>query len=598
MRQRRTSDFALIKRLLSHAGPYRALILGTFAFGLLATPLALLTPLPIKIAIDSILGSVPLPHYLDVVLPAGIAGSTTALLIFTAALLVAITLLRELHSLGQKILETYAGQKLNLKFRADIFQHVQRLALSYHDTVGSSHSLYRIQYDAPSIEYVTIRGLIPTATAIFKIVTIFGVMAAIDIELALIALLVSPPLVFLYRFYRQGLRSRWGDVKELESSAMSVLQESLGAIRVVKAFGKEDRQRDRFMTHSNESISARLRATWADGSYSVFMSLVTAGGTAAILFIGVRHVQSDVLTLGNLILIMSYLGELYRPLKTLGRQAGTLQAHLASAERVFAVLDADPEVHEKANAIALPRAVGRVEFRDVSFKYDRDSLVLRGVSLAVPAGCRVGIAGESGVGKTTFVSLLTRFYDPSDGAIMLDDVDLRDYRLKDLRNQFAIVLQEPVLFSGSIAENIAYGLEDANQDQVIEAARRANAHDFITALPEGYETLVGERGMKLSGGERQRIAVARAFLKDSPILILDEPTSSVDVKTEAVILEAMERLMEGRTTFMIAHRLTTLSNCDLLLFIEGGRVSQVSADVDKTLETIVSSARGDLVGER
>jgi ATP-binding cassette subfamily B protein len=253
----------------------------------------------------------------------------------------------------------------------------------------------------------------------------------------------------------------------------------------------------------------------------------------------------------------------------------TLQNSLASAERAFTLLDEVPEVAEAAHPVRLDRAVGRVAFRKVSFGYDDSALVLDDVSFEVPPGSRVGFAGATGAGKTTLVSLLTRFYDPTSGAILLDDIDLRDYDLADLRNQFGIVLQEPVLFSTSIAENIAYARPEATAEEIEEAARAANAHDFICALPDGYETVVGERGMRLSGGERQRVSIARAFLKDAPILILDEPTSSVDVRTEAGIIDAMQRLMHGRTTFMIAHRLSTLDACDLLFEVEAGGLTQL-----------------------
>jgi len=291
-----------------------------------------------------------------------------------------------------------------------------------------------------------------------------------------------------------------------------------------------------------------------------------------VLYLGVRHVQTGVLTLGQLVLIMSYLAQLYAPLKTLSSKLAKLQGSLASAERAFELLDQEAEVVERPGARHVHRARGAVELSEVAFSYDGRRRALDGISFAVEEGTRVGIAGRTGAGKTTLTNLLMRFYDPAEGRVLLDGVDLRDYDLEDLRRQFAIVLQEPVLFSTSIGENIAYALPGAHLHEIVSAARAANAHDFIAVLPDGYDTLVGERGMKLSGGERQRISLARAFLKDAPILILDEPTSSVDMKTEAQIMEAMERLMRGRTAFLIAHRLSTLDGCDLLLRMEGGRL--------------------------
>jgi ATP-binding cassette subfamily B protein len=351
------------------------------------------------------------------------------------------------------------------------------------------------------------------------------------------------------------------------------VQEGLSAIRVVKAFGQEDRESERFLERADKSLRANVGATLVAASFSIFTGLIMGTGTAAVLFVGVRLVQADALTLGDLILVMGYLGALYAPLNTLSQSPATLQASLASAERAFLLLDEVPDVVERKGARPLAHARGAVAFRDVSFAYRKDHPVLHDVSFEIEPGTRVGISGTTGAGKSTLMNLLTRFYDPTVGQVLLDGVDIRDYKLADLREQFAIVLQEPVLFSTSIAENIAYARPDASEEEVVEAAKAANAHEFIAVLPHGYESKVGERGLSLSGGERQRISLARAFLKDAPILILDEPTSSVDTKTEAVIMDAMERLMQGRTVFMIAHRLGTLANCDVRMEIEDGRVT-------------------------
>jgi ATP-binding cassette subfamily B protein len=269
---------------------------------------------------------------------------------------------------------------------------------------------------------------------------------------------------------------------------------------------------------------------------------------------------------------MAYLSQLYGPLRTIGKNSASLQGYFTSAERAFALLDRAPDVVERHDARPLRRAIGGLAFRHVSFAYEKNHPILSDLSFEVPAGARVGIAGRTGVGKTTMLSLVTRFYDPDAGQILLDGVDVREYKVADLRNQFAIVLQEPVLFSTSVAENIAYGRPEASEEEIIHAARLADAHDFVVRLPDGYQTRVGERGMRLSGGERQRISLARAFLKDAPILLLDEPTSSVDIKTESNIIDAIERLMHGRTTFIVAHRLSTLSNCEIRLEVQDGRI--------------------------
>jgi ATP-binding cassette subfamily B protein len=278
------------------------------------------------------------------------------------------------------------------------------------------------------------------------------------------------------------------------------------------------------------------------------------------------------LSLGALTVVISYLARLYEPLKMVTRKVSTIQNSLASAQRSFEILDQVPEITDRPNALPLERARGEIWFESVSFSYDGVQPILEDVSFSVPAGARVGILGPTGAGKTTLVSLLMRFYDPTSGAIRLDGVDLRDYRVADLRKQFALVLQEPVLFSTTIEENIAYGRPEATPGEVRSAAEQAGAHQFVSELPDGYDTLVGERGMRLSGGERQRISLARAFLKNAPILILDEPTSSVDTATETMIIDSMRRLSEGRTSFMIAHRLTTLDSCDVFVEVKNGRV--------------------------
>jgi len=388
------------------------------------------------------------------------------------------------------------------------------------------------------------------------------------------------------------LRRQSRETKQLESAALAVVQEVLASLRVVKAFGQEDREQERYVDRSVQGMRARVRYTVTEGGLGLLLGMTTALGTAAVLWIGVRNIQGGTLTLGSLLLVMGYLAALYGPLNTLSRTTTGLQSHLASAERAYELLDQEPDVYDRPGSRSLGRARGSVAFRNVSFAYDGAGEVLHALSFEVPAGLRVGVAGRTGAGKTTLANLLTRFYDPSAGEIKLDGVDLRDYRLADLRNQFAIVLQEPVLFSTSICENIAYARPDASEGEIIEAARAANAHDFIAALPEGYDTQVGERGMSLSGGERQRIALARAFLKDAPILIMDEPTSSVDIKTETMIMEAMERLMHGRTTFIIAHRLTTLEACDLLLVIEDGRLAGIRTDVPAAVKAALD--RGEL----
>src|SRR5256712_9615308 len=573
-RSGRVGDVALYRRVLEQARPYRLHFALLFGLGLLASPIALLTPVPLRIVVDSVIGGRPVPPLVRRFPPAAAVATPGAVLVVALGLLVLVAALNQAQQLAGTLLRTWVGERLALDIRSRIVDHVQRLSLIYHDSRGTPDSLYRIQYDAPAIQNILVDGAIPFITAAMTLTTMIVVTARLDWPLALVALGVCPVLLVLSRAYRGRMRRQSRHVKKLEASALAVAHETLGALRVVKAFGQEARETARFVGRSREGMMARLRLALMEGRFGVLVGLTTAAGTAAVLFIGVQHVRAGTLTLGQLLMVLGYLGQLYDPLKTISRKAAGIQSYLASAERVFALLDEPFDVPERAAARPLTRARGAVTFRDVSFAYDgeREEAVLRDVSFDLRAGARVAVAGATGAGKSTLLNLLTRFYDPTAGAILLDGIDLRDYRVADLRNQFAIVLQEPLLFSTTIGENIAYGRPGASAAEIARAAAAAGAHDFIVRLPRGYETPVGERGLQLSGGERQRVALARAFLKDAALLILDEPTSSVDAKTESAILDAMDRLMEGRTAFLITHRERALAGCDARLQLERGRL--------------------------
>lgn len=591
MNKKKICNSELYRRLFLEVRPYYRHLGGLLLVTLLSTPLSLLTPLPLKIAVDSVIGSHSVPPFLQAVLPDAVTRSSNAILIFVIVLTIGIALLSGIQRLGSSLLRTYTGEKLTLEFRTKLFRHVQRLSVSYHDTRGTADSTYRIQYCAPGIQWLAVDGVIPfIATGL----TLFGmiyIIAVLDWQLAVVAVAISPVLYLGARTFNPRLRNQWGQITHLDSSAFSVVQEALSALRVVKAFGQEEREQERFVRHSSESFLARVRAAWSEGGFGLLVAITTASGTAAVLFLGVHHVQSGTLTLGDLMLVMAYLTQLFGPLASLGDMAVLAQRSLASAERAFALLDEEADVIESKNAVPLSRASGGISFRDVCFAYNGDNPVLSDISLKIKPGTRVGIMGMTGGGKSTLVSLLTRFHDPTRGQILLDGVDLRDYKLADLRNQFGIVLQDSILFSTSIAENIAYARPGASPEEIVGAAKAAHAHEFISCLPDGYNTLVGERGMQLSGGQRQRIALARAFLKDAPILILDEPTSSIDIKTEREIIEVMERLSIGRTVFIIAHRLSTLKHCDLLLGIEKGRLTFMRSDVSTAIgDTAVVAA--------
>jgi ABC-type multidrug transport system fused ATPase/permease subunit len=345
-------------------------------------------------------------------------------------------------------------------------------------------------------------------------------------------------------------------------------------LRVIVAFNRENHEYERFRDQGDQAVDARVRLTVRQTVFKLGVSLVTASGTALVLGVGAQQVLQGRLTVGQLLVLISYIAAVYKPLETISSTINMIQEKLISAEMALGLLDHIPEVIERPEAVTLPRVTGAVSFRDVSFSYSGRGQTLDAISFDVRAGETVAIVGPTGAGKSTLVSLLPRFYDPADGLISVDGVDLRDVTLSSLRGQISIVLQEPLLFTGTILENIRYGRLNASFLDVKAAAEAANAHEFIQRLPQKYQTKLGERGAKISGGERQRICVARAFLKDAPILILDEPTSSIDTKTEGVILDALDRLMIGRTTFLIAHRLSTIRHADTILVVDRGQIVQ------------------------
>jgi ATP-binding cassette subfamily B protein len=486
--------------LLQQTRPYWHHIVGIFLLDLVATPLALLGPIPLKIAVDTVLGSDPLPGFLDTLLPDVGRHGSLWLLSVAAVLQVLVVLFSQLQVLGSYVLRTHIGEGLTLDFRARLFQHVQRLAFSFHDARGTADTIYRIQYDAPAIQWLTIHGVVPLVAAAVTLLSMIYVTARFDWQLALVALTIVPVIAILPQVYSRRMYGQYRDAKELESSTLGIVQEVLTALRVVKAFGREEHEQERFIGQSSAGMRARIRLAFAESAFGLLINVTTAVGTALVLFIGVRGVQTERLTLGELLIVLAYLTQLYGPLSTIGDTVARLQASLASIRRAFELLDEVPEVAERPRARVLKQTSGAIEFRQVAFAYNGQHRILDNVSFAIRAGTRLGIAGRTGVGKSTLVSLLTRFYDPHAGQILLDGVDLREYKLADLRHQFAIVLQEAVLFSTSIAENIAYGRPRATFQDIVAAAKAANAHDFIVDLPNGYDTLVGERGMRLSGG--------------------------------------------------------------------------------------------------
>jgi ATP-binding cassette subfamily B protein len=560
-------------RVLRQARPFWPQLAGIAALSMISAPLALLLPLPVKIAVDSVLGSGPLPHWLAWMLR---DASTPSALVAAVGLLLSIAVINQVQALFAWYLQTYTAEGLVWDFRAQLLRHVQRLPMSFHDRAGAYDLAYRIQNDAASIQYIVIQGIIPVFTATCTLAAMLYVSVRMDLKLAWIAMSIAPVLALLTRKCSSIVRRRSMTVKELDSSAIAVVQEVLASIRVVKAFGQHEREEARFVGHSGSRVRNQIKLAVVQGWFNLLIGLTIAAGSAGVLYVGVRHVNRGLLTVGDLLVIIAYIAQMYEPLRLISTRTADLQSWIVSVDRAFDLLQEKTEIEEALLPRALARATGDVEFRNVSFTYTNGRSGVRDVSLVIPHGSRVGVIGTTGAGKTTLIHMLMRFYDPNEGEVRLDGIVLKAYRIADLRRQFAVVLQEPVLFNISIAENIAYGNPHASEKQIFAAANAAHCHDFILRQPQGYATIIGERGDRLSGGERQRIALARAFLRDAPILILDEPTSSIDVATEAEIMRATEELMNGRTTFMIAHRLSTLRLCDIVVRLEQGHVVAVT----------------------
>jgi len=522
-----------------------------------------------KILVDSVLGNESLPTPLRLMDPW--AADKTTLLVLVVAAGFAIALI----SGALDVLTTYLNTKLEiammLDFRSDLFQQAQRLSMAFHDQRRSGMVIYIINSMTGSATSL-VMTIVPLGRNVLMLVGMFWISFRLNAVLALLSLSVVPFLYYSVGYYTTHIRQRLWAVKGMEGETLSIIHEAMSMLRVIVAFGREDYEHARFREQGQRALDARVRITVRQTVFSLAVNATTALGTAIVLGYGASLVLGNRLTIGELLIVVAYIGSVYKPLEAISGTIGGLQDQLINLALAFDLLDKQPDIVDAPGAVAIGRARGFVQFQNVGFHYQGRVDTLADITFEAAPGQAIAIVGATGAGKSTLVSLLPRFYDPISGRILLDGVDVQTVTLRSLRDQISLVLQEPLLFSSSVLDNIRYGRLDATVAEIVDAARAANAHDFIMKLPHGYETTIGERGAQLSGGERQRIAVARAFLKNAPILILDEPTSAIDSKTEAVILDSLERLMTGRTTFVVAHRLSTLRNVDSILVLDRGRI--------------------------
>jgi ATP-binding cassette subfamily B protein len=504
--------------------------------------------------------------------PFGVLPMSRALFVLAAAIIVFHLLGGFLHLLSTLIF-VKIGLRTLLELRTDLYACLHSLPLKYHDARRSSDSTFRVAYDSQSIQAFYSKGTFLFGSAI-TLGSTFVIIWKLDAQIALLSLLVVPLIIATIYLYAKRIRADSTLIQERESAVLTQAQEGLSSVRMVQAFGQEEREVEQFRGNARQSLEANLRFTGTSLKSSLIVSTWMAAATAAMTYLGAMHVLSGQLSLESLVAITTYLVMLYSPLEALTHLAWALESAAAAAARCFEVLDREDEVKETPNARTIDHAKGAITFRDVSFGYAPDRLVLHDIDLTIAPGETVAFVGGTGAGKSTLLSLVPRFYDPTSGTVSLDGDDLRSLTKKSLRAQISIVLQDTLLFSTSVRENIAYGRPDATEAEIIEAARRAEAHEFIRALPDGYGAMVGERGSHLSVGQRQRIGIARAFLKNAPVLLLDEPTSALDATTEAAIMQTIEELMRGRTTLIVTHRIAAAHALARIVVLAHGTIAE------------------------
>jgi ATP-binding cassette subfamily B protein len=563
----------VLRWLLHYAAPYRALFAAFVAVSIAEIFVGLLTPWAMKVLVDNVLGNLSPEEWLAAIFRFFSLESKHSLLIAVCLAGLLIGLTSDLVSLIHTQLQVGIGQRMILDVQRDLFEHLQKLSLRYHQQAGTGDAIYRIDADAFCVDSIILTGIFPLLSAAATLLLMFLILFQIQWTLALLSLIVMPPLFLMINRYSDRLSERTETVKEMESSIFNLVHEVFSSIKLVKAFSREHYEREKFVERGSKAVKARLQVTWQESMFSFIVSALTYAGTSIVLGVGGWHVLEGTLTIGELLVVIAYLGSVYAPLSAISHTVGNLQGSLASARRIYETLHLQPEILDAENAKTINNLRGQIRFENVSFAYEDARPVLKNINFTVEAGEMVAIVGLTGAGKSTLVSLIPRFYDPTAGRILIDGADIREMRLKSLREAISVVTQEPILFSASVGDNIRYGKLNAAQEEVERAAEAAQAAEFISRLPEGYDTLLGDSGSQLSGGERQRVSIARALLKDAPILILDEPTSALDSRSESRIFKALRELMRNRTTIVIAHRLSTIRDADKILILDNGSIA-------------------------
>src|SRR5215813_9120050 len=529
-------------------------------------------PWPIKIVLDYVFGSHPLPAWAAGAVIATFGEGKWAILHFAAIATLAITALGAAASYTENYLTTRVGQWIMHDLRQELYHHIQGLSLSYYDRHKTGDLIGRMTNDVDAIQSFVSSSLLDMVVDVLTLGGMMAVMFYFNWHFTLIALAVAP-LLFLEVYTLTGRIKRASRAVRLkESEVVSVVQETLSSIRVVKAFAREDYEERRLEKETLESIEMTMRARRVKALLSPTVDFIVAAGTCLVLWYGARLVLQGLLTAGALVVFLLYLGKLYKPMRDLSKMTDTISKAVIGAERIRELTRLEDRVRDLPHAQTAPRFKGRIEFDRVYFGYYDAQPVLKDISLRIEPGQYVALVGPTGAGKSSIISLIPRFYDPFSGRLLIDGEDARDFTLRSLREQISFVLQETILFHAPIWQNIAYGKPEASRDEIIRAARLANAHEFIERMPEGYDTMVGERGVTLSGGQRQRIAIARAIIRNSPILILDEPTSGLDTSSEKLVLEALGRLMQGKTVIVITHHLESIIKADVIFTVKDGRI--------------------------